>query len=34
MTREEVGKEIISLPNRHILAELPTGFGKIICRSK
>lgn len=28
MNREEVGKAIMSLPDKHILAELPTGFGK------
>lgn len=28
MTREEVGQAIISLPNKNILAELPTSFGK------
>jgi len=28
MTREEVGQEIVSLPNKYVLAELPTGFGK------
>lgn len=28
ITRETVGKEILSLQNKSILAELPTGFGK------
>ena len=28
MTREEVRKEILNIPNNHILAELPTSFGK------
>lgn len=28
MTREEVGQAIMSLPNKNILAELPTSFGK------
>lgn len=28
MTREVVGEEILSLQNKNILAELPTGFGK------
>ena len=28
MTREEVRKEVLSIPNSHVLLELPTSFGK------
>lgn len=28
MTREEVKKEILDIPNKHIILELPTSFGK------
>ena len=28
MTREDVTKELLNIPNKNILAELPTGFGK------
>ena len=31
MTREDVNKELLNIPNKNILAELPTGYGKSKC---